>query len=211
MIQPSVSEYMLSPEKRALDLVVAGSAGMAMMGAGMLAAAGIVATDRVVPLFRQERIGLGGRLFSVIKLRTLNQDNEPLRLGKIMRESGLDETLEVVNVLLGQMSVVGYRPLLAEDLNYAASRLRTHFLKDSPHHPDRWLSLREQCKPGLTGPAQTMPLRADAGSLNHLVGVVGAECEYMENARLVDDLRFIARTPQAMLHGHNPAVMRVVS
>mgnify|MGYP002336037247 FL=1 len=138
----------------------------------------------------------------------MHQDGQFVRGGERIRQIGLDETPQFINIALGHMSVVGYRPLLAEDVNHAADRLRDHFTPGSPHHPDRWLTLREQCKPGITGPSQTMPLRPDAGSLTHLADVIAEECAYMEQATMAADLHFIRITPQSLQNGHNPTVTR---
>jgi lipopolysaccharide/colanic/teichoic acid biosynthesis glycosyltransferase len=106
------------------------------------------------------------------------------------------------------MSVVGYRPLLVADINHAVSRLKPHYLESSPFHPNRWLSLREQAKPGITGFAQTMPPRADSGTLDHLADVVSGECDYLETATFAVDLRYMLVTPRAIRQGHNPTVLR---
>jgi sugar transferase EpsL len=100
-------------------------------------------------LFRQRRPGLNGRAFILYKFRTLvekrNNQNEQLadgdRLpfwGRILREMSLDELPELWNVLKGEMSLVGPRPLLLEYLeHYTAEQMRRH-----------------EVKPGITGWAQ---------------------------------------------------------
>jgi lipopolysaccharide/colanic/teichoic acid biosynthesis glycosyltransferase len=100
-------------------------------------------------IFKQERPGLNGKLFTIFKFRTMNnsssengvlaQDSERITyLGKVLRSSSIDELPEIWNILTGKMSFVGPRPLLVEYLNiYSAQQSRRH-----------------EVKPGLTGWAQ---------------------------------------------------------
>jgi sugar transferase EpsL len=108
----------------------------------------LVALGRPV-LFRQDRPGLGGRPFKLIKFRSMSNrcgadgallaDAERLgTLGRMLRSTSLDELPELVNVLRGDMSLVGPRPLLMEYLPlYSAEQRRRH-----------------EVRPGLTGLAQ---------------------------------------------------------
>jgi len=100
-------------------------------------------------IFRQERPGLNEKVFTIFKFRTMNDkkdeegnllpDNDRLTpFGRFLRESSLDELPELVNILKGDMSFVGPRPLLVEYL---------------PHYDDEQ-KLRHTVKPGLTGLAQ---------------------------------------------------------
>ena len=100
-------------------------------------------------IFKQERPGLNGKLFTIFKFRTMNnssdengvlvQDSERITyLGKVLRSSSIDEVPEIWNILTGKMSFVGPRPLLVEYLDlYSAQQSRRH-----------------EVKPGLTGWAQ---------------------------------------------------------
>jgi lipopolysaccharide/colanic/teichoic acid biosynthesis glycosyltransferase len=100
-------------------------------------------------LFRQERPGLNSRLFTLLKFRTLTDardsqgqllpDGERMTsLGRFLRSSSLDELPELVNVVRGEMSLVGPRPLLAKYLErYSAEQMRRH-----------------DVRPGITGWAQ---------------------------------------------------------
>ena len=100
-------------------------------------------------LFRQRRPGLGGRIFTVVKFRSMrdatDRDGNPLpdserltEFGKRLRASSLDELPELWNVLRGEMSLVGPRPLLVEYLDY--------------YTPEE--ARRHDVRPGLTGWAQ---------------------------------------------------------
>lgn len=93
--------------------------------------------------FRQQRAGRGGRLFTILKLRTMREgegtDAERLtRFGRFLRSTSLDELPQFFNVLRGEMSVVGPRPLLPEYLpRYSPAQARRH-----------------EVRPGITGWAQ---------------------------------------------------------
>ena len=121
---------------RALDLLFAGSAALAL-GPVLAVAASLIALDDGVPiLFRQRRLGQGREPFEILKLRTM-REMKVTRVGRWLRATGLDELPQFVNVLRGDMSVVGPRPLTEEDV----TRLG---LSD-----ERFLA-----RPGITGLAQ---------------------------------------------------------
>jgi lipopolysaccharide/colanic/teichoic acid biosynthesis glycosyltransferase len=135
--------------KRILDVVLAGAALLAL--APLWIPLGILARILVGSpvLFRQQRPGLGGRPFTIFKFRSMNQargaDGQLLpdaqRLtwfGRLLRVSSLDELPELVNVLRGDMSLVGPRPLLMRYLElYTPDQARRHLVR-----------------PGITGWAQ---------------------------------------------------------
>jgi lipopolysaccharide/colanic/teichoic acid biosynthesis glycosyltransferase len=98
--------------------------------------------DRLPPLFVQERIGRGRVPFRVWKLRTMRHGHVT-RVGRWLRATGLDELAQFVNVFRGEMSVVGPRPLTAEDV----SRLGW----DAPAHDARF-----SVRPGIVGLAQAL-------------------------------------------------------
>ena len=135
--------------KRLIDIVVA-SACLIVAGPLMIVVAiGIRATMGSPVLFRQCRPGLDGRIFTVMKFRTMCVDRERecqsqfdahrvTPLGKILRQTSLDELPQLFNVLRGDMSLVGPRPLLPEYLPYYSQRER----------------LRHTVRPGITGWAQ---------------------------------------------------------
>jgi lipopolysaccharide/colanic/teichoic acid biosynthesis glycosyltransferase len=135
--------------KRLLD-VVAASVGLMVSGPLMVVAAIMIRATMGSPvLFRQRRPGLHGRIFTVLKFRTMSVDRDRERqsqfdahrvtpLGRILRHTSLDELPQLFNVLRGDMSLVGPRPLLPEYL---------------PYYSNREL-LRHTVRPGITGWAQ---------------------------------------------------------
>ena len=135
--------------KRALDIALSLIA-LALLSPLLLGLALAVRVKLGSPvLFRQRRPGLGGHIFTVVKFRSMRDaigpDGQPLpdseRLtdfGKRLRASSLDELPELWNVLRGEMSLVGPRPLLVEYLDY--------------YTPEE--ARRHEVRPGLTGWAQ---------------------------------------------------------
>jgi sugar transferase EpsL len=138
-----------APWKRAIDVVASGLALAVLSPVIACIAIAVRATLGRPVLFRQVRPGLRGRLFTLYKFRTMRDardahgrvlsDAERLtRLGRVLRESSLDELPELFNVLIGDMSLVGPRPLLPEYLPlYSPEQARRH-----------------EVRPGLTGWAQ---------------------------------------------------------
>jgi sugar transferase EpsL len=135
--------------KRLLDVV--GAAVALVLASPLLAAISIAIFVTMGPpvLFGQERPGLGGKPFRLYKFRTMRDardgdgrllpDHDRItRLGRFLRHTSLDELPELVNVLRGEMSLVGPRPLLMSYLDrYSAEQARRH-----------------DVRPGLTGLAQ---------------------------------------------------------
>jgi lipopolysaccharide/colanic/teichoic acid biosynthesis glycosyltransferase len=134
--------------KRSFDVVVSAVLfALSLPVMACVAVAVMLALGRPV-FFRQQRAGLNGQLFEILKFRTMEVgmasacvagDEERLRpLGRCLRSSSLDELPELVNVLRGDMSLVGPRPLLPEYLPlYTQEQARRHCVR-----------------PGITGWAQ---------------------------------------------------------
>lgn len=134
--------------KRLLDILVSGVA-LILLSWLILIVALLVRINMGSPvLFRQQRPGLGGRPFEMLKFRTMRADTSGggvasdaqrlTRLGSILRKTSLDELPELWNILKGEMSLVGPRPLLMQYLDrYTPEQARRH-----------------DVRPGLTGWAQ---------------------------------------------------------
>ncbi len=172
------------------DLVASGAALIALSPL-LLAVAALVRLFLGSPvLFRQERPGLHGRPFMLVKFRTMTgaadaggrllPDADRLtRFGMFLRSTSLDELPELWNVLTGDMSLVGPRPLLTDYLPlYSARQARRH-----------------EVKPGLTGWAQV-------NGRNTLTWEDRLEMDvwYVENRSWLLDLKIIWKTIRIVLH-----------
>ncbi|MDP9483706.1 MAG: sugar transferase, partial [Chloroflexota bacterium] len=127
--------------KRAIDLFGATLALVVLSPVLAVTAVALLVTQGRPIFFRQQRPGLGGRLFTIVKFRTMRSPRpgeiwyatDPqrvTRIGRILRSTSLDELPELWNVLRGEMSLVGPRPLLVEFLaNYTPEEARRHEMR----------------------------------------------------------------------------------
>ncbi len=172
--------------KRVGDIVVSALALVLLSPLLALIAIGVLITIGSPVLFRQERPGKGGRIFTIYKFRTMRDaqgatgaaavDTDAERLtafGRLLRASSLDELPELVNVLKGDMSIVGPRPLLPEYL---------------PRYNERQ-ARRHEVRPGITGWAQVHGRNALSWEERFEMDV-----EYVDNRSLGLDLRILAMT-----------------
>jgi putative colanic acid biosynthesis UDP-glucose lipid carrier transferase len=200
---PADSRPAFVSAKRALDLVVSLAVFLAAFPVLVLIAVAIKLDSRGPVLFRQCRVGQGGKSFRVLKFRTMhvledgahvaqacNGDPRITPLGKFLRASSLDEAPQLLNVLAGEMSLVGPRP-----------HARVHdeeFARLVPHYV-----LRRSVKPGLTGWAQVNGLRGPTPSVAHVVSRTDHDVWYARHASLALDLKILARTPRELLFPRN--------
>ena len=166
-------------QKRALDVVVA-AAALAVLSVPMLAVAAVVRVAMGAPvLFRQVRPGRGGEPFTLLKFRTMRPgpgtDAERLTpIGRWLRRTSVDELPELWNVLVGDMSLVGPRPLPLDEAPLIASN---HFAR------------RQNVRPGITGPWQIHG-RSDIP----FEDMVKLDYTYVSTWSLQEDLRLLIRT-----------------
>lgn len=171
--------------KRAGDIIVA-VAALTLLAPLMLLIAIAVRLRMGAPiLFRQERPGLNGQPFTLLKFRTMADGDGPdvdrlTGLGRFLRRSSLDELPEFWNILTGEMSLVGPRPLLMHYLPlYSPEQARRH-----------------EVKPGLTGWAQVNGRNALGWDEKF-----AADVWYVDHQSLGLDLEIIARTIVLILSG----------
>jgi lipopolysaccharide/colanic/teichoic acid biosynthesis glycosyltransferase len=190
--------------KRAFDIAVAATV-LLLLSPVIVVLALVVRLESPGPvLFSQQRVGRGGKRFTIHKFRTMRPDaqgrNEivvpqvsdfseyvfdPLhggkqytRIGRFLRSSSLDELPNLVNVLRGDMSIVGPRPEVPE--------LVDQYLPE--YHR------RHNVKPGITGPAQI----SGRGSLTY-EETMHYDLQYVDGHSFVRDLAILARTVQTVL------------
>ena len=157
--------------KRLFDLAGAAGGLLAFSPAMAVIALAILLEDGGPVLFRQERLGRGRRPFAILKFRSM-RDGRITGVGRILRATGLDELPQFVNILRGDMSAVGPRPLTASDI--------TRLGWTAPRYDFRWRVL-----PGLTGLAQVTEPRSGRLSL-------GLDRQYVARQSLSLDLRLVA-------------------
>ena len=180
--------------KRVLDVTIALPV-LAVAAPLMIALALAVRLESPGPaLFRQKRLGLGGRPFAILKFRTMTvaedgdnvvqaRKNDPrvTRIGRVLRAWSLDELPQIFNVLKGDMSLVGPRPhARAHDEHYAA--LIGHY------------TLRQRVKPGITGWAQVHGLRGETPTLKSMRDRVDFDVWYARHVGIALDIEILFRT-----------------
>jgi len=185
--------------KRALDIALA-AAALVVLAPALLALAALVKLDSPGPaIFRQRRCGFDNRQFVMFKFRTMRvlEDEGPLvqatrddrrvtRVGRALRRASLDELPQIVNVLRGEMSLVGPRPhAIAHDDEFKA-RIANY-------------ALRHHVKPGLTGAAQVAGLRGATPHLSQMERRVERDLWYIDNWSMTLDLKIMAATCGALL------------
>lgn len=188
--------------KRALDVVGSAIGLVTALPVLVLAAAAIKLEDRGPVLYRHRRVGQHGEEFTILKLRTMvpdadrqlhlladsNERTGPLfkchrdprvtRVGRLLRATSVDELPQLVNVLLGSMSLVGPRPALADEVAHFDAELRS----------------RERVRPGLTGLWQ-IEGRDDPS----FAAYRRLDLFYVENWSLELDLVILASTARAVV------------
>jgi exopolysaccharide biosynthesis polyprenyl glycosylphosphotransferase len=192
--------------KRALDAVVGGGALLVLSPLFAAIAIAIKLESRGPVFFRQERAGRGGEPFEVFKFRSMYQDAEArkaefqaandiddgvmfkmhkdprvTRTGRLLRRYSLDELPQLFNVLAGQMSLVGPRPLI---------------LRETAALAETWHQRRLDLRPGLTGPWQVSG-RSDIPFQD----MVRFDYQYVAGWSLVRDLEILLATVPAVLSG----------
>ncbi len=186
--------------KRAIDLACASAGLLLTMPAWPLVALLIKATSTGPVFYRQDRVGLDGQVFSMVKFRTMCadaecqgapqwakfNDNRVTGVGKILRKTRFDEIPQFLNVLWGEMSFVGPRPERPEFVE--------SFRRAIPYY-----DIRHQVKPGITGWAQIM--YAYAASEHETRTKLSYDLYYVKNGTLLFDLEIALRTMRALMNG----------
>ena len=192
--KPALAAVAANRFKRGLDLLAALGALLVFLPL-LLTIGVIVRMETPGPaLFRQRRTGLGGSVFTVFKFRTMTvaEDGDVIRqatrgdarltsVGKVLRKFSLDELPQVLNVLRGEMSLIGPRPhALAHDETWS---------KLVPGYAQRF-----RARPGLSGYAQVCGYRGEVTDLASLRARVEADNEYIDTWSLLLDLKILLRT-----------------
>lgn len=180
--------------KRAFDIAASLAALIAFLPILLLIALAITLDSRGPILFRQRRTGVNGQVFTILKFRSMTvaedgdqiahatrNDKRVTRVGAILRQTSLDELPQLINVLKGDMAVVGPRPhARAHDVHYSALL---------PRYNERFA-----VRPGLTGLAQVHGLRGEIHQLTCMARRIDADVAYTQCWSFRGDLLIILRT-----------------
>jgi putative colanic acid biosysnthesis UDP-glucose lipid carrier transferase len=194
-----------SSAKRLFDVVVSASALVALAPLLFLLAILVKITSRGPVLFKQVRTGLGGDPFVILKLRTMTvqeygnsvvqarrDDHRLTPIGAFLRSSSLDELPQFLNVLFGDMSIVGPRPhAIAHDMHYGGM---------IPTYCERF-----RVRPGITGLAQCNGARGPTETLDKMRRRVRLDLAYVERWSWMMELKIIAKTAKVIVRGDEAA------
>lgn len=190
--------------KRLFDIVVAFAGLVLLAPLLLLTAAAILAEDGGPILFTQRRVGRGNRFFQMYKFRSMQhergdhdgavsasrEDERITRIGRIIRRTSIDELPQLVNVLKGDMSIVGPRPHALG--SQAGSKLFWEV--------DERYWQRHALKPGLTGLAQVRGLRGATEHETDLAKRLNADLEYLAGWSLWRDVVILLQTLRVLVH-----------
>ncbi|PBQ33838.1 hypothetical protein CNR22_19310 [Sphingobacteriaceae bacterium] len=180
--------------KRAVDIVVSMLIVLLILSWLMPILAILIKLDSRGPIFfKQKRTGYKGKTFNCFKLRTMQVNkkandlqaaiNDPriTRMGRFLRVSNLDELPQFINVLIGDMSIVGPRPHMLKDSEY--------FAEIFPGYYNRYL-----VEPGITGLAQINGFRGPTPNIRSIYKRLQWDLYYVEHATTGMDIRIILLT-----------------
>jgi lipopolysaccharide/colanic/teichoic acid biosynthesis glycosyltransferase len=190
--------------KRLLDLAVTVPLLIGLAPLMLIVALAIKLESPGPIFFRQQRIGRANTLFSIFKFRSMKADqcdaqghrsasradDRVTQVGRFIRRTSIDELPQLINVLLGDMSLVGPRPhaigSTAENIPFW--RVDQQYWK------------RHALKPGITGLAQIRGFRGATETRDDILKRVEADLEYMNDWSLVRDIVILAGTIQILVH-----------
>jgi putative colanic acid biosysnthesis UDP-glucose lipid carrier transferase len=191
--------------KRAFDFLFSAAALLALSPLLITLAVLVKATSRGPVLFRQVRTGLGGDPFVILKFRTMTvqehgnsviqarrDDHRLTPIGGFLRRSSLDELPQFLNVLFGDMSIVGPRPhAIAHDMHYGGM---------IPTYCERF-----RVRPGITGLAQCNGARGPTETLDKMRRRVRLDLAYVERWSWVMEMKIVAKTVRVLVGGDDAA------
>ncbi len=185
-----MSTYLLF--KRFCDFAFALSLVILFVPLFLIVAIGIKCSSKGPLFFCQQRVGFGGRLFSILKFRTMHVDffrpvsqtsnwgDGVFPFGGLLRRFKIDELPQILNIIIGDMSFVGPRPCLLETFNSMP----------------RWAKIRTEMRPGLTGFAQV-----NGNTTLSWEQRWNYDVEYIDNAGFLFDLMIIFQTLAVVVFG----------
>lgn len=179
--------------KRIFDVLISGITILVILPLWLLIIISIKITMPGPIFFKQERVGKNFKTFKVLKFRTMKVDKEAeenfriekdqeriTSLGKVLRRTKIDETPQLINVLKGEMSIVGPRPTVPQRV------------KEFPEGQE----IRLAMAPGLTGISQV-----SGNVLLSWPRRIYYDCQYVEKFSLILDVKIILKTIQVVIFG----------
>ena len=190
--------------KRLFDVALSGLALLVLSPVFAAISLAIMLEDGGPVLFRQRRMGRGNRFFMIYKFRSMSveradadgarsaarDDDRITRVGRFIRKTSLDELPQLINVLKGEMSMVGPRP------HALGSRAGEKMF----WQVDRRYWHRHCLRPGITGLAQVRGLRGATERERDLTARLQADLEYLQGWTILRDVRILFATLSVMLH-----------
>lgn len=193
----------VGPGKRVLDLALAVPLLIIVLPVFVIVAILVRADSRGPVFFRQTRLGKDGRPFRIFKFRSMHvmengetiiqaqtNDARITRVGAWLRATSIDELPQLLNVIAGEMSLVGPRPHACAHDKYYATQIPEY-------------TLRQASKPGITGWAQVHGWRGQTPTIEAMRKRVSFDLWYVRNAGLFTDLQILLRTPFEVLRSRN--------
>lgn len=188
--------------KRILDITVGGVGLMVFAVLFPVIAVGIKFSSRGPIVFKQYRTGLNGHRFTCYKFRTMhqvlkkNKEGEPditkvgdtriFWFGQILRKTNLDELPQILNVIKGEMSLIGPRPYPIDECKYWNNNFNDFYY-------------RYMVKPGVTGYAQVTGYRGGTLDIEHMRNRLDKDLIYVQKQSFMFDLKILAKTLKQMV------------
>ncbi len=188
--------------KRALDLTLGSLAFILFLVAFPLIALGIKLSSKGNIIFKQKRTGMNGHVFTCYKFRTMHSvqkkrndgepditqkgDNRIFTFGSILRKTNLDELPQILNVMKGEMSLIGPRPYPVDECRYWNNTFNDFYY-------------RYMVKPGVTGYAQVTGFRGGTLDVDHMRKRLDKDLIYIERQSLWMDIKILFLTVKQMV------------
>ena len=190
--------------KRSFDIFVSGIVCLCLLPIIPIIALYIKIQSPGPIFFKQARTGLNGDIFYCLKFRSMKVNNDAdtvqatlndprkTKWGNIMRKTNLDEMPQFINVLLGQMSIVGPRPHMVKQTN-DYSKIIDYYM------------VRHLIKPGITGWSQVTGFRGETKEIYQMEGRVRGDIWYMEHWTIWLDIYIMYKTVANVVQGDKNA------
>lgn len=194
--------------KRILDVIISLVGLVLTLPIMLVACIAIVFDSKGSPIYRQERVGQYGRIFMVYKLRTMFKnssegnlaapkkgDKRVTKVGRFLRKTSIDELPQLINVLKGDMSIIGPRAVPGKEISLRIEAMMKNDASKKTVY-ERAMEIRSLVRPGISGMAQ-----AYGRSELSVEQATAYDIYYVLNYSLALDARIIFQTAQTVLLG----------